>query len=168
MDVWMLLKTIGTMRNVNGYPTMFMIIHGLISNLNKAVSCFQYDSLWKNLKIGLKAARTHDVYDQKWVSAKYRKSGLLFSIGYLQENSGNCTALGAKPTMCMVGKDLRSNRGSLAISYVIENRTRSSLAPKRNALRTHDVYEEKWFNPKWRFLNPPSLSPCCSLYVASR
>ena len=146
-EAWMLLKTIAMGKNVGRYPTISMIIRGLLANLRKAVYYFQYDSLWKSLKIGSNRELTHDVYDQKWFSVKMRKAGLLFSIIYRQENNGNCATFGAEPTMCIVHKDLASNRHLPAISYVVENKTRSFLAPKRSDLRTHDVCEDKWFNP---------------------
>jgi hypothetical protein len=143
----MLLKTMAMCKNVSGYPTMSMIIHGLLANLREAIYYFQHDSLLKSLKIGSNMELTHDVYDQKWFSVKIRKAGLFFSIIYRKEDNGNCAAFGAEPTMCIVDKDLASNRHFPAVSYVVENKTRSFLAPKGNGLRTHYVYEDKWFNP---------------------
>jgi hypothetical protein len=109
-EAWLLLKTIAMGKNVGRYPTISMIIHGLLANLREAIYYFQYDSLWKSLKIGSNRELTHDVYDQKWFNLKMRKAGLLFSIIYRQENNGNCAVFGAEPTMYMVDKDLASNR----------------------------------------------------------
>jgi len=53
---------------------------------------------------------------------------------------GICARCGVEPTMCMMGKGLEAKRLSSMISYVIENKARSSLAPKMNGLRTHDVH----------------------------
>ena len=119
---------------------IFMIINGLLTNLIRTVSCFQYDSLWKSLKIVSIPDRTHDVYDRKGVSLKRGKAALLFSIGYTQQNEGNCARCSVEPTMCMMGKSLEAERLRSVISYVIENKSRSSLAPKMNGVRTHDVH----------------------------
>ena len=140
VDVWMLLKTIDGAKNGGDYPTIFMIINGLLTNLIRTVSCFQYDSLWKSLKIVSIPDRTHDVYDRKWLRLKRGNAALLFSIEYRQQNEGNCARCGVEPTMCMMGKRLEAKRLRSVISYVIENRARSSLAPKMNGLRTQDVH----------------------------
>jgi len=50
-----------------------MIISVLFEVFRKAVFYFQYDSLWKTLKVALNVGRTHDVYDQKGVSLEKRK-----------------------------------------------------------------------------------------------
>jgi len=80
------------------------------------------------------------VYDRKGVRRRVVGVGLLFSLGYEKENDENRAAFGVKPTMCMAAKDLGKNRQHSAISYVIENRERSSLALKMHDLRTHDVH----------------------------
>jgi len=71
---------------------MSMIISVLLKVLRKAVFYFQYDSLWKNLKVTSNVGRTHDVYDQKGVSLKRGKCCRLFSTGYGQENEASCAA----------------------------------------------------------------------------
>jgi hypothetical protein len=102
----MLLKTIGWIRKKGDYPTMFMIMNGLMPNPFKAISYFQYDSLWKSLQMASTLDRTHDVYDRKGVNREEGKSCPLFSIGYLEENDGNCVPMEWNPTMCMMGRDL--------------------------------------------------------------
>ena len=74
---------------------------------------------------------------------------------------------GVEPTMCVMDKGLEANQRFSAILYVIENRTRSSLAPRMNGFRTHDVYEAKRISSRWRFLESSRTSGTCSLYVAS-
>jgi len=77
-EAWILLKTIGRIKNRGPYPTMFMIMNGFLAKLRKVISCFQYDTLWKSLKIPSGKERTHDVYDRKGIRRKVGKAGLLF------------------------------------------------------------------------------------------
>jgi hypothetical protein len=74
----MLLKTNGRTKKRSFYPTMSMIISVLFEVLRKAVFYFQYDSLWKNLKVASNVGQTHDVYDQKGVSLKRRNAADCF------------------------------------------------------------------------------------------
>jgi hypothetical protein len=145
------LKTNGQAKERSDPPTMCLIINGLAGNLVKIIYFFQYHSLWKSLKIVPNTEQTHDVYDQKGVRLKTGKGQLLFSIGYLQENDANWASFGVKPTMCMMDKDLAAHWKFSPNLYVIEKRARSSLALKKDGLRTHDVYEAQWFSPR-RFL----------------
>jgi hypothetical protein len=92
------------------------------------------------MKIFLHMEQTHDVSDHKGVSLKRRKHAPLFSMEYLQETDGHCAV---KPTMCMIDKDLWANGQGSAILYVIENKTRSFLASKKNDLRSHDEVKTK-------------------------
>jgi hypothetical protein len=160
----MLLKTNGKAKNGGDYPTMSMILNGLLLSLRKAVFCFQYDRLWKSWKILSSTERSHDVYDGKGVSLKIKKAGPLFSIGYPQEIDASSAA---KPTICMADKDLEANRHPWANSYVIENRARSALALKGNGFRTHDVDEAKRLSPRCVFLDLSRAPLLCSLHVAS-
>jgi hypothetical protein len=150
-EVWILLRTIGRIRNRGPYPTMFMIMNGFLAKLRKVIPCFQYDRLWKSLKIPSSKERTHDVYDRKGIRRKVGKAGLLFSIQYGQENDVNWAVFGVKPTMCMATKDLGQNRRRSTILYLIENRELSSLALKMNGLRTHDVLDGQGLRAKWYF-----------------
>jgi len=161
---WMLLKIKERTRNGSDHPTMFMIISGLVANFAKAVFYFQYDSLWKKMKMAANRARTHDVCDQKGVSSQSGKSRPMFSIGYRHEGDANGFV---EPTMCMAAKDLGENRQFSRPAYVVENRTRSSLAAENEGFGTHDVYEADSLSSRLCFagLSPPS--PLCSLYVAS-
>jgi hypothetical protein len=86
MKAWMLLKTIDRIKNESLYPTISMIINGLIRNLRGATSYLPHDSLWKSLEIASGTEQTNDVYDQQGISLNSAKLALLFSIGYLQEN----------------------------------------------------------------------------------
>jgi hypothetical protein len=70
------------------YPTISMIINGLIENLYKSAYYFQKLSLWKCLKAAPNTEQPHDVIDQKWFSMKTEKYGLLFSIRYPQRSDG--------------------------------------------------------------------------------
>ena len=142
----MLLKTNGRTKKRSFYPTMSMIISVLLKVLRKAVFYFQYDSLWKNLKVTSNVGRTHDVYDQKGVSLKREKCCRLFSTGYGQENEALCAAFCTEPTISMMGKYLRANRQFFAIWYVIENKGRSSLASENNGFRTDDVHDREGVN----------------------
>jgi hypothetical protein len=163
----MLLKKKGRKEKKGDYPTMFLIISGLFKNLRKAISYFQYDSLWKSQKIASNTERSHDVHDRKGVSLNRGKDGHLFSIRYRQENDGSWNTFGAKPTMCMMEKHLRTNQQLPSISYVIEKRTRSSLAVKTNRCQTHDVYEAERLILKRRLSGFSRSSNTASLYVAS-
>jgi hypothetical protein len=51
MRAWMLLKTIGRIKNESLYPTISMIINRLLATLGDGISYFQHDSLWKSLGI---------------------------------------------------------------------------------------------------------------------
>jgi len=53
----MLLITKGKTKTKQSYPTMFMIINGLLTNLCQASHCFQQDILWKILQIASNHAR---------------------------------------------------------------------------------------------------------------
>ena len=70
----------------------------------------------------------------------------MFSIGYGQKNDGSYAAFRTEPTISMVRKDLGVNRQFFAISYVIGNKGRSSLASGNNGFRTHDVHDRKRVN----------------------
>jgi hypothetical protein len=129
-----------------------------------ALHYFQLDRLLKSLPIGRNNHQTHDVYGQKGVSLKIRKKRPLFSIGYRQRN---CEGPAAKATMCMSDKNLGARQHSPAISYVIENRARSSLAVKSRSFRTHDVIEVKGLILRWRLFDSCRVSSERSLYVAS-
>jgi hypothetical protein len=143
----MLLKTINRTENRDVYPTIFMIMNVLAANLCKATFYFQYDSLWKNNKIISYEEQAHDVCDQKRVRLKRAKSCPLFSIGYPERKRPNVGRACLETHDVHGGQRLTTNWYFLAISYLIENNQRSSLASKMNNLRTHDVYEAKWFNP---------------------
>jgi hypothetical protein len=126
----MLLITKGRFKNGRNYPTMSLIIRGLFSNVRLALYYFQLDSLWESRSIESNNHRTDDVYGQKGVSVKIRKTGPLFSMGYRQQNG---ESPGAKATMCMSDKSLGSRQHSPAILYLSENKARRSLAVKITA-----------------------------------
>jgi hypothetical protein len=146
------------------YPTMFMIIRELLANLVRSIIYFQYDSLWKINKISSNWAGTHDLYDQKGVRLKGGKHGPFFSTGYGRHPNANGAL---EPTMCMVAKHLAENRRLPTVTYVIENRTRSSLAARNQGFGTHDVYEAEGFSSRLCFGDSPPPSLYHSLDVAS-
>jgi hypothetical protein len=70
------------------YPTISMIINGLVENLYKLPYYFQKLSPWKCLKAAPNTEQPHDVIEQKWFSMKTEKYGRLFSIRYPQRSDG--------------------------------------------------------------------------------
>jgi len=144
----MLLKRNERARNGSDYPTIFMIISTLAANLAKSIFYFQYDSLWKKLKMAANWARTHDLYDQKGVRSLCEKSRPMFSIGYRHGADANGFV---EPTICMAAKDLGENRQCSGTAYVIENRTRSSLAAENEGSGARDVYEADSLSSKLCF-----------------
>jgi hypothetical protein len=146
----MLLITRGKSKNERNYATMSMITRELYATLCLAVFYFHQDALWKSLQLALNSGPTHDVYDQEGFSLKIRKTALLFSTTYSRENGGVFAAFGIEPTISMTCKDLIPNRRFPGISYLAENRSRSSLALKRLGCRTHDFYETKWLTLRRR------------------
>jgi hypothetical protein len=137
----MLLVTKGVSKNQRVYPTISMIISGLLANLSLALHYFQYDSLWKSVEATSNTDRTHDLYDRKGVGLETRKAAPLFTIVYRRGNDAGFAIFGVEATIFMVKKELRWNRHSSASFYVVEKRPRSALALKRTAFETHDVYE---------------------------
>jgi hypothetical protein len=164
----MLLKTRGLKKKGSYYPTISMIMNGLITSIRNVIVYFQYHSLLKSPGIASKSDLTHDVYGQKGVSPKTGKAAVLSSIGYRQETDGFFATFCAKPTMCLLDKGLSANRYSPAISYVIENKPRSHLALKSNLSRTHDVYEAKRLTLKRCLFDLSRAFRIASLCVASR
>jgi hypothetical protein len=147
----MLLITKDNSKTETCYPTMSMILKGLIVNFALDLFYFQQDSLWKSLQIAPHRCRTHDVLDEKALNPKTTRTPLLFSITYPDKNKGNFPDFASNPTMCMKGKDLLASRHFPAISYVIENRHDIELAWKNKGPRTHDVYGGQGLRGKARF-----------------
>jgi hypothetical protein len=153
------------LKKERNYPTISLIIRGLLSNFHLTLSYFQLDRLWKSRPIGWNNDRAHDVYGQKRVRLKARKTHLLFSIGYRQQNG---EGPGAKATMCMSDKNLGSRQHSPAVFYLIENKARRSLAVKSRGFRTYDVFEVKGLIVRSRLFDSWGVSSRRSLYIASR
>jgi hypothetical protein len=85
----MLLIINDKLRNNAYHPTMSMIVRGLFASLCRAIYYFQYDSLWRIMKIVSNTRRSHDVYDQKCFSLKMGIVVVMFSIGYSRQHEAS-------------------------------------------------------------------------------
>jgi hypothetical protein len=163
----MLLITKDEAKNQTRYPTMFMILNGLLPNLILALYYFQNDRLWKSRTIRWSTRRTHDVIGRKGDRLETIKLPLMFSILYPDEKTGNFANFAWNPTISMTGNDLLARQDSAAVTYVVEKKQRSVLAFRNRAFRTHDVYGGKCFRLKRRLFDSRYTLRFCSLGVAS-